>query len=111
MAFKKTHRLLVKAVEGDYGYYTVEIDINSGLFRKAEVNSNDTIIRVKSEVYGEQLCAGSNVPLSMEDIELLEAKFNSVRGDKGWDSITFRRAEEVENEVSSTSEVQGQEEA
>ena len=109
--FRKTHRLLVKSTETDYKYNTVEIDINTGLYRRTEVDSKSTVIRVNSEIYGEQIGYSQNVPLSIEDIELLEAKFNSVREEKGWNTLEFRKSREVQDEVSSSPEVQGEKEA
>lgn len=108
-SFIKTHRVLIKSTEEDFKYYTVEIDINSGYFKKTTVDSKDTKIRVNSNIFGEYFAAGDTHPLSDEDIIRIEGLFNAVRATREWAPVEFRRTKEVENEVSNTPEIQGQE--
>lgn len=129
LTYKRTHRLLQKASEDNYNYHTVEIDINSGLFKKVEVDAANTLIRVNTEVFGEEFnVGGKSNPLTIKQIKALEAQFNAVRAQRDWAPVEFRTtkevsvidqsvlpeelkhlASEVNNDLSSSSEVQGQE--
>lgn len=107
--FNRTHRVLIKATEGNHGYDTYEIDINSGLFRKVTVKSNLTKIRVKQQIFGEYFYDGSKTAeCSIDDIKRIEKLFNNVRKSLEWPEMTFRKEVKEENEnMSNTSEVQG----
>ena len=112
MRFNKTHIVLIKATTGNYGYDVKEIDINSGLFRDTNIDSSKTHIRVKEEVFAEQIIYGEDsLPLSAGEIEMLEMKFNSIRAQKGWSPVVFRKTQEVNDEVSNSPEIQGQKKA
>lgn len=103
--------MLLKSTDEDFKYHTVEIDTESGLFKKSVVDSKDTKIRVNNGIFGEQLTIGGSLPLTIDDITAVEAAFNSIRESKNWVPVEFRKTKEVKDEVSNTSEVQGQEEA
>lgn len=111
LEYNRTHRMLLKSTEEDFKYYTTEIDINSGTFKKVTVKSSDTTIRVKNEVFGEAIVLGKLQSLTIKDIEQIESKFNKVRAAKEWHPVEFRKNKEVDDEVSSTSEVQREEKA
>ena len=130
LTYKRTHRLLQRASDEDFNYHTVEIDITNGLFNKTEVDSKDTLIRVNNGVFGEAFNPVKNVALTVKQIKKLQDEFNAVRAERDWHPVEFRTTkevdkvdkdslpeefkslvEEIKNEVSSPSEVQGQEEA
>lgn len=110
LTYKRTHRLLMKANDENFTYKTVELDINSGLFKKAEVDSAETLIRVNNEIFGEAFYLTTSKALTVKDIQKLQDQFNSVRAEKGWHSVEFRTTKKVESEeVSDSSKVQRQE--
>lgn len=129
LTFKKTHRLIQRASDSNFNYATVEIDITNGLFHKCQVDADDTLIRVKSGVFGEAFTKGKRIALSVDQINALQTEFNAVRAERNWYPVEFRTTKEVAkvdmgtlpedirnltseliNEVSNTSQVQGQEE-
>lgn len=128
LTFKKTHRLIQRASDSNFNYTTVEIDITNGLFNKCQVDADDTLIRVKSGIFGEAFTQGKRVALSVDQINTLQTEFNAVRAERNWYPVEFRTTKEVAkvdkstlpedirnltseliNEVSNTSQVQGQE--
>lgn len=103
-SFIKTHRLLIKSTKEDFKYHTVDIDINSGYFKKEIVDSKDTKIRVKNNIFGEYFASGDTHVMTNEDIVRIEGIFNTMRATREWEPVTFRKEGD---EVSNTPEVQG----
>ena len=87
MVYKATHRILNKATETNFEYEIVEIDINSGLYKVKQIKASETKIRVKKEVYGENINGSS---LNIESIKELQKTFNDLRATKDWDAFNFR---------------------
>lgn len=85
--------------------------MNNGLFKVIEVKASNTLIRVKSEIYGEVFSLNGQLNiLTVEQVEQLELQFNELRIEKGWSTVKFRvdKEKEVNNDLSNSSEVQGQ---
>lgn len=104
LTFNKTHRMLIKATEEGYNYETVDIDINSGLFKKTTVASKDTKIRVNSEIYGEYFTVGGSHPCTIEDVIRIEKLFNNVRSSFDWKPVEFRKGNENEQKKEETND-------
>jgi len=114
-----------KASSDNHTYETVELDINSGLFKKSEVDSSDTFIRVNSDIFGEEFNKGKTYKLTGPQVKELETQFNAVRAERDWAPVEFRTTKEISkieknalpdevkflvegnNEMSSAPEVQG----
>ena len=127
LTFKKTHRVLQKMSNNNYEM--VEIDINSGFFKKVKTEDVQTLIKVNSEIFGEELnILGKSKALNIKQIKALQVLFNNVRATKEFLPVEFRVIKElplidqsalpenlkhllngVNNDLSSSSEVQGQE--
>lgn len=125
LTFKRTHRVVKKASSDNHTYETVELDINSGLFKKSEVDSSDTFIRVNSGIFGEEFNKGKTYKLTGPQVKELETQFNAVRAERDWAPVEFRTTKEISkiennalpdevkflvegnNEMSSAPEVQG----
>ena len=89
--FKVSHTILDKATDTDYGYEVIDIDINSGLFKRKIVKSSNTSIRVNQEIFGETT-RGRMLTAEVKDIT---HKFNEVRKQKGFEPVVFRCLEEA----------------
>ena len=83
-----THRILNKATETNFEYEVVSIDINTGLFKIEQIKANNTLVRVRDEVFGENTI--SNRGLSTNELLGVQSQFNELRATKGWNAITFR---------------------
>ena len=66
--FTITHRILQKAIKGNFGYSIVEIDISNGLFKQSEIDSKHTLIRANGGVFGEVITYGTPTALSLSQI-------------------------------------------
>lgn len=113
LTFNKTHRVLQKATANN-DYATIEIDASNGLYKKVQVDSKDTLIRVGSNIFGETFKLGKPKELTVKQLKQLQSEFNAVRAERDWEPIEFRISKEiskVNNEMSSSPEIQRQEEA
>jgi hypothetical protein len=114
-----------KANSENHTYETVEIDSTTGLFKRTEVNQNETFIRVNSGIFGEEFNKGKTYKLTGPQVKELETQFNAVRAERDWAPVEFRTTKEISkieknalpdevkflvednNEMSSAPEVQG----
>lgn len=90
--FSPTHRVIINA-SAKRGYNIITIDINSGLYKKDDVNQNDTLIRVSKDILGEQLHYSGNKTLTFKEILEVGKQFNSRREEIGYKPINFDRVE------------------
>lgn len=92
--FTATHRVIVNA-SAKRGYNILTIDADTGLFKRDNVNQNDTAIRVNENILGEEFGYFGNKPLTLKETLKVCNKFNMTRKELGFKSLLFDRIENV----------------
>ena len=103
LKFEPTHRVLIKAVAGNFGYKTIRIDKNNGTFyNDVDVDSKDTKIRVKKGIHAEKLCynGGNDYNQPLKDSTALKVikEFNAKRAELGFEPLEFYRVTDADKE-------------
>jgi len=92
--FNPTHRVLVKASEGEHTYDVTTIDIDSGFFKHEKVKQQLTKIRVGELALSETLPFNKlSKTLTLSESASLVKKFNILRVKKGFSALDFTRVE------------------
>lgn len=95
LKFNPTHRVLIKAVDGNHSYNLVTIDVNNGTFKYEEVGQSDTKIRAQRGINAEKLCYNGkndyNLPLTLKEAQKVVDQFNAKRAELDFGPLEFYR--------------------